>query len=96
VSLGAPKKGKRDDTLNTAAVGGIGPATAAALQQLLRNRSAATDADKAGERYAARLADMAAAAKMRDAVIALSRGTGGSRFGLTGPNSYMDANQPEE
>ena len=57
----------RCDTLYAATAGGMGPATVAALQQLLQVLSAdpaglliaATDADTAGRRYAARLAELA-------------------------------------
>ncbi len=68
----------RDDTLYAATSGGMGPATIAALQQLLQNLSAdpiglliaATDADTAGRRYAARLADLATEATVRfDAIL---------------------------
>jgi hypothetical protein len=60
-------EGCRLDTLYTATAGGMGPATIAALQQLLQALTigrigtliAATDADNAGRRYAARLRDMA-------------------------------------
>ena len=60
----------RLDTLYTATTGGMGPATIAALQQLLECLAsepagaliAATDADIAGRRYAARLQEMATAA----------------------------------
>jgi hypothetical protein len=63
----------RGDTLYTATTGGLGPATIAALQQLLRDLSAApdgvlvaaTDADTAGRRHAARLAALAADAAVR-------------------------------
>ncbi len=69
---------RRDDTLYAATAGGMGPATVAALQQLLRNLSAdpaglliaATDADTAGRRYAARLQEMATQAVVRcDAIL---------------------------
>jgi hypothetical protein len=58
----------RADTLYAATAGGMGPATITALQQLLQDPAAepaalliaATDADDAGGRYAARLAAMAA------------------------------------
>jgi DNA primase len=69
---------ERHDTLYTATAGGMGPATIAALRQLLRGLSAdpdcllvaATDADIAGRRYAARLADMATEAGVRvDAIL---------------------------
>jgi hypothetical protein len=57
----------RDDTLYAATAGGMGPATVVALQQLLQVLAAdpaglliaATDADTAGRRYAARLAELA-------------------------------------
>lgn len=57
----------RLDTLYTATTGGMGPATIAALQQLLQCLAsepagtliAATDADIAGRHYAARLQEMA-------------------------------------
>jgi len=60
----------RLDTLYTATTGGMGPATIAVLQQLLQCLAsepagtliAATDADIAGRRYAARLQEMATAA----------------------------------
>jgi hypothetical protein len=58
----------RGDTLYAATAGGMGPATVAALRQLLRVMLAdpaglliaATDTDAAGRRYAARLAALAA------------------------------------
>jgi hypothetical protein len=57
----------RPDTLYTATAGGMGPATIAVLQKLLRDLAgdpaglliAATDADTAGRRYAARLEALA-------------------------------------
>ena len=63
-------EGARRDTLYAATAGGMGPTTLAALRQVLHGLSvepagvliAATDADAAGRRYAARLQDMAAAA----------------------------------
>jgi len=71
-------EGARRDTLYAATAGGMGPATEAALQQLLHGLSsdrfsiliAATDADATGRRYAARLAALAAAAGVRfDAIL---------------------------
>jgi Toprim-like/Protein of unknown function (DUF3991) len=68
----------RCDTLYVATAGGMGPATIAALQQLLQVLAtdpagiliAATDADTAGRRYAARLEDMAMEAGVRfDAIL---------------------------
>jgi hypothetical protein len=68
----------RLDTLYTATAGGMGPATITAVQQLLQDLAsqptgmlaAATDADKAGRRYAARLQAMAAeAAVLFDAIL---------------------------
>ena len=68
----------RDDTLYAATAGGMGPATIAALQQLLEMLAAdpagiliaATDADIAGRRYAARLQRMATEAGVRcDAIL---------------------------
>lgn len=72
LSLAAIEHG-RNDTLYTATAGGIGPATVTALQQLVHDLAgerdgiliAATDADEPGARYAARLADLAAEAKVR-------------------------------
>jgi Toprim-like/Protein of unknown function (DUF3991) len=63
----------RHDTLYAATAGGMGPATIVALQQLLQDLSAdpagmliaATDADIAGRRYAARLEGMATEAGVR-------------------------------
>ena len=63
----------RRDTLYAATAGGMGPATIAALQQLLQDLAAdpaghltaATDVDTAGRRYAARLEDMATEAGVR-------------------------------
>jgi predicted nuclease with TOPRIM domain len=57
----------RPDTLYAATAGGMGPATIAVLQQLLRDLAGdpagllivATDADTAGRRYAARLETLA-------------------------------------
>ncbi|MGD0108989.1 MAG: DUF3991 and toprim domain-containing protein [Rhodopila sp.] len=69
---------QRDDTLYVATTGGMGPATIAALQQLLQTLSAdpaglliaATDADTAGRRYAARLQEIAMQAGVRfDAIL---------------------------
>ena len=62
LSLAAIERARRD-TLYAATAGGMGPATVAALQQLLQVLAtdpagiliAATDADTAGRRYAARL-----------------------------------------
>jgi len=77
LSLAAVEQ-QRDDTLYVATAGGIGPATIAALQQLLQHLSAdpaglliaATDADTAGRRYAARLQEMAVQAGVRfDAIL---------------------------
>jgi Toprim-like/Protein of unknown function (DUF3991) len=68
----------RCDTLYAATAGGMGPATIAALQQILQDLVtdpagiliAATDADTAGRRYAARLEDMAMEAGVRfDAIL---------------------------
>ena len=66
-------EGARRDTLYAATAGGMGPATLAALRQVLHGLSvdpaglliAATDGDAAGRRYAARLQDMATAAGVR-------------------------------
>ena len=66
ISLAAIE-GLRGDTLYAATTGGMGPATIAAIQQLLHAMSAdpasiliaATDADRAGRRYAGRLAELA-------------------------------------
>jgi len=69
---------RRRDTLYTATTGGMSPATIAALQQLLEGLAsepagtliAATDADIAGRRYAARLQRMATDAGVRfDAIL---------------------------
>jgi hypothetical protein len=77
LSLAAIERARRD-TLYVATAGGMGPATIAALQQLLQDLStdpagiliAATDADSAGRRYAARLEEMAAEAAVRfDAIL---------------------------
>lgn len=65
----AALEGLRANTLYLATAGGIGPATEAALSQLLRARSchskavliAATDADPAGDRHADQLSRLAAA-----------------------------------
>jgi hypothetical protein len=68
----------RVDTLYAATAGGIGPATVATLQKLLRVLAthpaglliAATDADTAGRRYAARLEELATGAGVRfDAIL---------------------------
>ncbi len=72
LSLAAIERGRRD-TLYAATAGGMGPATEAALRQLLHGLSvepagiliAATDADTAGQRYAARLATLATEAGVR-------------------------------
>ena len=66
-------EGLHSDTLYTATTGGMGPATIAALQQLLHAMSAgpasiliaATDADMAGRRYAGRLEELATEAGVR-------------------------------
>jgi len=63
-------EGMRKDTLYVATGGGMGPGTIAVLERELTALAsrpgallvAATDADSAGERYAARLAELAAAA----------------------------------
>ena len=63
----AALEGMRPDTLYAATGGGIGPGTAAALDSLLAGRVgvpgavlvAASDANEAGERHAARLAEIA-------------------------------------
>ena len=63
----------RADTLYAATAGGMGPLTIAALQALLRELAirpgavlvAATDADAAGDRYAAMLAELALEAGVR-------------------------------
>ena len=77
LSLAAIERARRD-TLYAATAGGMGPATIAALQKLLQDMStdpagiliAATDADAAGRRYAARLHEMAAEAAVRfDAIL---------------------------
>ena len=68
----------RPDTLYTTTAGGMGPATIAALQQLVQDLVsapvgtliAATDADVAGRRYAARLQGLAIEAGVRfDAIL---------------------------
>ena len=72
ISLAAIE-GLRADTLYAATTGGMGPATIAAIQQLLHAMSAdpasiliaATDADMAGRRYAGRLAELATEAGVR-------------------------------
>jgi hypothetical protein len=72
LSLAAIENGRRD-TLYAATAGGMGPATIAAIQQLLRDLIgepagiliAATDADTAGCRYAARLGNIATEAGVR-------------------------------
>jgi len=66
-------EGLRADTLYVATAGGMGPETVAALQALLRDLAVqpdavlvqATDADAPGERYAAKLAALAAEAGVR-------------------------------
>jgi len=77
MSLAAIER-ERDDTLYAATAGGMGPATIVALQQILQVLAtdpagtliAATDADAAGRRYAARLQEMAAEAAVRfDAIL---------------------------
>jgi hypothetical protein len=76
LSLAAVERG-RDDTLYVATAGGMGPASVAALQQLLQILAvepsglliAATDADTAGCRHAARLASMATNAGVRFSAI---------------------------
>ena len=63
----AAMEGSRPDTLYAATAGGMGPGTVAALGQLLQDLAtgpagllvAASDADTAGRRYAARLEQMA-------------------------------------
>ena len=76
MSLAAIER-SRSDTLYAATAGGMGPETVVALQQLLQVLSsdpagmliAATDADTAGRRYAARLAALATEAAVRFAAI---------------------------
>jgi hypothetical protein len=63
----------RVDTLYAATTGGMGPSTVEALQELLEDLTslsdgllvAATDADRAGNRYAALLTELAKAAGIR-------------------------------
>lgn len=72
----------RADTLYVATSGGMGPFTISALEALLQGFAlhpeavlvAATDADEAGDRYAARLMALAAAAKVRSGRILPFRG----------------------
>jgi hypothetical protein len=67
----------RPDTLYAVTAGGMGPATVAALQQLVVSLAAdplgiliaATDADIAGRRYAARLKGLAVEARVRFSAI---------------------------
>ena len=69
----AALEGLRADTLYIATTGGMGPLTLACLDALLQDLAAqpegvliaATDADRAGERYAERLAALARAAGVR-------------------------------
>ncbi len=69
----AALEGVRADTLYVATTGGMGPLTLACLDALLRELAArpgsvlvaATDADQAGDHYAARLAELALAAGVR-------------------------------
>ena len=76
LSLAAVER-SRSDTLYAATAGGMGPETIVALQQLLQVLSsdpaglliAATDADTAGRRHAARLAALATEAAVRFAAI---------------------------
>jgi hypothetical protein len=77
LSLAAIER-SRHDTLYAATTGGMGPGTITALQQLLQNLLtepaglliAATDADTAGRRHAARLEDLATEAGVRfDAIL---------------------------
>jgi hypothetical protein len=76
LSLAAIERARRD-TLYAATAGGMGPGTVAALRLVLRGLAAdpdgiliaATDADAAGRRLAARLADLAADAGIRFAAI---------------------------
>ena len=76
MSLAAIER-SRSDTLYAATAGGMGPETVVALRQLLQALSsdpagtliAATDADTAGRRYAARLAELATEAAVRFAAI---------------------------
>jgi predicted nuclease with TOPRIM domain len=72
LSLAAIERLRRD-TLYAATAGGMGPATVAAILQLLHDLSldpagvliAATDADSAGRRYADRLAELALESTVR-------------------------------
>jgi predicted nuclease with TOPRIM domain len=67
----------RSDTLYAATAGGMGPATVVALKRHVSGLAAdpagiliaATDADIAGRRYAARLTDLAAEARVRFSAI---------------------------
>ena len=69
----AALEGVRSDTLYVAITGGMGPLTLACLDALLQGLAvqpegvlvAATDADRAGERHAQRLAELAQAAGVR-------------------------------
>ena len=66
----AALEGRRADTLYVSTTGGMGPGTIAAIEHALAGLAkrpggvlvAGTDADKAGDRYAERLAELAAAA----------------------------------
>ncbi len=78
----AALEGVRTDTLYVATSGGMGPQTLACLDALLQGLAAhpegvlvaATDADAAGEHYAAHLATMAQAAGVRSERLAPSDG----------------------
>ena len=80
----AALEGPRADTLYLATAGGIGPGTVAALMALLTARAmdlaaelvAATDADPAGDRHAAFLTELAAAAGVRAARLRPPHGVG--------------------
>ena len=81
MSLAAIERTRRD-TLYAATAGGMGPETVVALQQLLQVLSsdraatliAATDADAAGRRHAARPAALATEAAVRFDTILLPDG----------------------
>jgi hypothetical protein len=79
----AALEGVRADTLYAATGGGMGPGTIAALAQTLATIAAlpdalmhgATDANAAGERYAARHAELATAAGVAFALLTPTAGT---------------------
>jgi hypothetical protein len=90
---------RRLDTLYTATAGGMSPATITALQQLLEGLAsapagtliAATDADIAGRRYAARLQRMTTEARVRFDAVLPADGAAGTAASIRRSSGHIPA-----